>query len=120
MSLTGQRIGQYEVLELLGVGGMAEVYKAYQPQLDRYVAIKFIRPDLSKDQQFRARFEREAKAIAHLSHGAIVHVYDFGEQNGRYYLVMEFIAGGTLKKHLAELQATGKTMARSDARSIVQ
>lgn len=108
--LTGQTIGPYRLVEKLGTGGMAEVYKAYQPRLDRYVAIKFIRPEFAADEGFRSRFEREAKAIARLSHPNIVHIYDFGEEGNLYYLVMEYIDGGTLKERLAVLNSAGETM----------
>ena len=101
--LTGQTVGQYRLVQKLGEGGMAEVYKAYQPRLDRYVAIKFIRPELAVDSHFRARFEHEARAIARLSHGNIVHIYDFGDEDKRYFLVMEFVEGQTLKDYLQKL-----------------
>lgn len=101
--LTGQTVGQYRLVQKLGEGGMAEVYKAYQPRLDRYVAIKFIRPELAVDSHFRARFEHEARAIARLSHGNIVHIYDFGDEDRRYFLVMEFVEGQTLKDYLQKL-----------------
>ena len=104
--LTGQTIGQYRLVQKLGEGGMAQVYKAYQPRLDRYVALKFIRPELAVDAHFRARFEQEARAIARLSHGHIVHIYDFGEEEKRYFLVMEFVEGQTLKEHLQALHKT--------------
>jgi len=89
---------------------MAEVYKAYQPRLEREVALKFIRPELATDVEFRGRFEHEAQAIARLSHPNIVHVYDFGEEGNRYYLVMEYIPGQTLKERLEALRIVGKTM----------
>lgn len=82
----------------------------YQSRLDRYVAIKFIRPEFAADEGFRSRFEREAKAIARLSHPNIVHIYDFGEEGNLYYLVMEYIDGGTLKERLAVLNSAGETM----------
>ncbi len=66
--LTGQTIGAYRLIAKLGEGGMAEVYKAYQPRLEREVALKFIRPELAAEAEFRGRFEHEAQAIARLSH----------------------------------------------------
>lgn len=99
--LTGQPIGNFQIVEKLGEGGMAEVYKAYQPSLERFVAIKFIHPLLATQADFRPRFEQEAKLLARLNHPHIVHVYDFGEAQGRLYLVMEYVSGGTLKEFLA-------------------
>ena len=79
--LSGQTIGKYRVVEHLGRGGMAEVYKAYQPNLDRYVALKLMHAFLAADQDFIARFEREAKNVAALRHPNIVQVYDFDVHN---------------------------------------
>lgn len=118
--LTGQTIGQYRLVRKLGVGGMAEVYQAYQPRLDRYVALKFIRPELAIESNFRARFEQEARAIAKLSHGNVVHIYDFGEDNHRYYLVMEYVEGKTLKDHLQKLDKQDKWVSFSEAIDIVK
>lgn len=117
--LTGQTIGSYRLVEKLGAGGMAEVYKSYQPRLDRYVAIKFIRPELAVDTGFRTRFEQEARAIARLSHSNIVHIYDFGEEDRRYFLVMEFIEGQTLKSYLQEQFNSGRQVPLTLAISII-
>ncbi|MEJ5309566.1 MAG: protein kinase [Anaerolineae bacterium] len=117
--LVGQTIGAYRVIAKLGEGGMAEVYKAYQPRLEREVALKFIRPELAANAEFRGRFEHEAKAIACLSHPNIVHIYDFGEEGNRYYLVMEYIPGVTLKERLEALHAAGKTMDWNEACRII-
>src|SRR5574341_1163974 len=105
--LTGQTVGAYQVVEKLGEGGMAEIYKAYQPSLERFVALKFIRPELAEQEGFRPRFEQEAKLLARLSHPNILHVYDFGEAEGRLYLVMEYIAGGTLRDRLRAARESG-------------
>jgi len=99
-SLEGQTLGKYRVLEPLGRGGMARVYRAYHPQLDRYVAIKVLRSDLVDDEEFLARFRREAQAVATLRHPNIVQVYDFDVQDGIYYMVMELLEGDTLKARL--------------------
>ncbi len=117
--LMGQAIGAYRLIAKLGEGGMAEVYKAYQPRLEREVALKFIRPELAADAEFRGRFEHEAQAIARLSHPNIVHVYDFGEEGTRYYLVMEYVPGQTLKGRLESLRAAGKTMDWDEACRII-
>lgn len=101
-SLEGQTLGKYRVLEPLGAGGMARVYRAYHPQLDRYVAIKVLRSDLTDDEEFLARFQREARAVAGLRHPHIVQVYDFDVQDSLYYMVMELLEGDTLKVRLAD------------------
>ncbi|MBK7317916.1 bifunctional serine/threonine-protein kinase/formylglycine-generating enzyme family protein [Candidatus Villigracilis affinis] len=99
-NIIGQSLGRYQILEQLGEGGMATVYKAYDTRLDRYVAIKVIRNDLFGPtllERMLKRFEREAKALAKLSHPNIVKVLDYGEHNGAPYLVLEYLPGGTLK-----------------------
>ncbi len=75
----GKTLGQYRVLEQIGAGGMATVYKAYQPSVDRYVAIKVLPPQFSQDEQFVKRFQREAHAVAKLEHAHILPVFDYGE-----------------------------------------
>jgi len=99
-NLIGQSLGRYHILEQLGEGGMATVYKAYDTRLERDVALKIIRrgafpPDML--DQILARFIREAKSLARLSHPNIVKVHDFGDYEGEPYLVMEYLHGGTLK-----------------------
>ncbi len=89
---------QLEILELLGQGGMGMVYKARQPQLDRFVALKLLSPELAKDPAFAERFSREAKALAKLNHPNIVSVYDFGTAGGYYFFVMEFVDGMNLSQ----------------------
>ena len=100
MDLSGATLGQYEIINQLGLGGMATVYKARQPSLDRYVAIKVLKADLAKSSGFVARFEREARAIARLRHRNILTVFDYGHENDLFYLVMEYVAAGTLKERL--------------------
>jgi tRNA A-37 threonylcarbamoyl transferase component Bud32 len=94
------RFPQLEILELLGQGGMGAVYKARQPQLDRLVAVKILRPELSQDPAFIERFTREARALAKLSHANIVAVYDFGQVSGFCYFVMEYVDGINLRQAL--------------------
>jgi eukaryotic-like serine/threonine-protein kinase len=101
--LTGQSIGRYQILSKLGEGGMAVVYKARDTRLDRDVALKLIRVDQFAPAMMGhilARFEREAKSLARLSHNSIVRVYDYGEHDGAPYLVLEFCGGGDLKQRL--------------------
>jgi eukaryotic-like serine/threonine-protein kinase len=92
--LTGYMIGRYHVVSRLGTGGMATVYKAHDTRLGRYVAMKFIRTDVIQDETFVKRFDREAKALARLSHPNIVRILDYGDYEGMPYLVMEYITGG--------------------------
>src|SRR5271165_5595794 len=95
-NLIGQRIGQYEIIGMLGTGGMAHVYRARQESMARDVVIKVIRPNLTQDEQFLERFNREAHIVASLSHPHILKVFDYGQQNETFYLVMELVAGGSL------------------------
>src|SRR5579885_2139868 len=99
-ALVGKKLGSLEVVEQIGQGGMATVYKAYQPALDRFVAIKVLPAAYAKDHTFMERFVREARSIAKLYHPHILPVHDFGEQDGTTYIVMEYVAGGTLKRRL--------------------
>ena len=104
--LTGLIIGRYKIIESLGVGGMATVYKAFDERLERYVALKAIRTDVFGAgllPEILARFEREAKALARLTHPHIVKVYDYGEHEGMPYLVMEYLPGGTLRKYAGQM-----------------
>lgn len=95
----GQMINdRYEIIKSIGEGGMANVYLAYDTILDRRVAIKVLRGDLSNDEKFVRRFQREALSASSLSHPNIVEMYDVGEDNGIYYIVMEYIEGKTLKQ----------------------
>ncbi len=95
----GQKINdRYEVIKSIGEGGMANVYLAYDTILDRRVAVKVLRGDLSNDEKFVRRFQREALSASSLSHPNIVEMYDVGEDNGIYYIVMEYIEGKTLKQ----------------------
>jgi len=88
---------QLEVMECLGRGGMGVVYKARQPRLNRFVALKILAPNRQQDPQFAERFIREAQALAKLNHPNIVTVFDFGEADGMYYLLMEYVDGMTLR-----------------------
>ena len=99
MITKGQKINdRYEIIQTIGEGGMANVYLARDVILDRYVAIKILRGDLAGDEKFVRRFQREALAASSLSHPNIVEMYDVGEDNGMYYIVMEYIEGKTLKQ----------------------
>lgn len=100
--LSGQKFGQYELRERLGRGGMAEVYKAYQASMDRFVAVKVMLGHLAEDEQFVERFKREAQAVGKLRHGNIVQVFDFGVEQDVYYMVMEYIQGKNLKSYIQQ------------------
>lgn len=101
MLTRGQKINdRYEIIKTIGEGGMANVYLANDTILDRKVAIKVLRGDLSNDEKFIRRFKREALSVSNLSHPNIVEVYDVGEEEGNYYIVMEYIDGKTLKQLL--------------------
>jgi len=97
---TGTRVGPYEVLSLVGVGGMGEVYKARDSRLDRIVAIKLLRTDVAGRADRRARFDKEARAISALSHPHICALYDVGDDNGQPFIVMEYLEGETLDDRL--------------------
>ncbi|HEY6051349.1 MAG TPA: protein kinase [Thermoanaerobaculia bacterium] len=103
MSLSsGSRLGPYQIVEAIGAGGMGEVYKALDTRLERTVAIKVVPDHLSKDEDVRQRFEREAKTISSLSHPHICALYDVGSQDGVEFLVMEFLEGETLTDRLSK------------------
>ena len=91
---------RYEILSKVGSGGMSDVYKAKCHKLNRYVAIKVLKSEFSEDRNFVSKFRAEAQAAAALSHPNIVNIYDVGEENGLYYIVMELVEGITLKKYI--------------------
>ena len=90
--LVGQTLGQYTIIEQIGEGGMASVFKAYQPGLNREVALKVLPPHFAKKKNFTARFKREAEAIGNLHHPNILPVYDSGQDEGYSYIAMRYIA----------------------------
>src|SRR2546422_464553 len=96
----GTRLGSYEIVAPLGAGGMGEVYRAKDIKLDRQVAVKVLPERLANDPQALARFEREAKAVAALSHPNILAIYDFGANQGITYAVTELLEGETLRSRL--------------------
>ena len=97
----GARLGPYEILAPLGAGGMGEVFRARDTRLDRQVAIKVLPSSLADNEQFRARFEREAKTISQLNHPNICTLYDVGHEDGVSYLVMELLEGESLAERLS-------------------
>jgi ligand-binding sensor domain-containing protein/tRNA A-37 threonylcarbamoyl transferase component Bud32 len=105
-NLVGQNLGPYRILEQVGAGGMATVYKAYHAAMDRYVAIKVLPEHLARDPNFHARFQREARTIARLEHRSILPVHDAGEDNGVPYMVMRYTNSGDLGALIARGQLT--------------
>src|SRR5436305_2065112 len=103
--------GRYELEQLLGRGGMSEVYRAHDRELGRRVALKLLAPDADT-----ARFEREARAVAALAHPNVTQLYDYGEDDGRPYMVLEYVPGGTLEERLAK--AGGRPLPDEEARVI--
>jgi serine/threonine protein kinase len=116
--LIGTMLGNYRIIAPLGQGGMARVYRAYQENLDREVAIKVLPPWYAADRNFVERFRLEARLIARLSHPNIVTVHDADEAAGHLYIVMQLVDGGTLKQRLDQLQAQGQTMSPTEIVSI--
>jgi serine/threonine-protein kinase len=99
-NLTGRQLGAYQIVAPLGEGGMAAVYKAYHPAMERYVALKVLPRHFADDPQFMARFQREAKLLAQLQHPHILPVFDYGQAEGYTYIVMPFVPSGTLTDSL--------------------
>ena len=98
MNLVGRVIGnRYEIIEKIGEGGMATVYKAKCNILKRYVAVKVLRDEFTTDEEFIKRFNTEAQSAASLTHPNIVSIYDVGHEENIYYIVMELVQGKTLK-----------------------
>ncbi|HAD19597.1 MAG TPA: serine/threonine protein kinase, partial [Lachnospiraceae bacterium] len=91
---------RYEIVGKVGVGGMADVYKAKDATLDRYVAIKVLKQEFCEDMNFVTKFRTEAQSAASLEHPNIVNIYDVGSENGIYYIVMEYVEGITLKEYI--------------------
>ena len=93
----GQMLGPYRIINQIGQGGMATVYKAYQPSMDRNVAVKVLPGQLAQSPEFTQRFQQEARIIARLEHAHILPVFDYGESEGISYFVMRYLEAGTLK-----------------------
>ncbi|MBE2221724.1 MAG: serine/threonine protein kinase [Anaerolineae bacterium] len=109
-SLEGQKLGKYTILEPLGSGGMARVYRAYHAKLDRYVAVKVLRSDLVDDPMFLSRFKQEAQAVAALRHPNIIQVFDFDVEDDLYYMVMELLDGDSLHTRLNDYRIRNDQM----------
>src|SRR6266576_6164123 len=107
---------QLEILAFIGKGGMGAVYKARQPALDRFVALKILPPQVASGPGFAERFNREARALARLNHPNIVAVYEFGQANGMPFFIMEFVDGPNLR----QLERTGKLSPREALQIVPQ
>src|SRR3990172_12493243 len=118
--LVGKTLGKYQVVERIGRGGMAEVYKAFQPGLERYVAIKVLHGYLTDDPTFLGRFRREAQSVAALRHPNIVQVFDFDVQDDNAYMVMELLEGVTLKSLLDQRFRAGQSLELSEVLHIME
>lgn len=115
----GQTLGgRYKIEDLLGQGGMSAVYRAYDPNLKRVVAVKLVHSHLSSDQEFVKRFEEEASVVASLRHPNIVQVFDFNTDQGINYMVMEFVPGETLQERLKRLNESNRRMSLDEALKI--
>jgi serine/threonine protein kinase len=120
-ALAGQQWGQYELRELIGMGGMGAVYRAYQPNLQRSVALKLLPPSIGSESSYAERFKREAQTAARLEHAHIVPVYDYGNQGGIFYVVMRMLTGGSLSQRLEHAEQTdGKLPALSETAEVLK
>lgn len=127
--LVGKQLGEYEIIEHIGHGAVSDVYKAYQPKLDRYVAIKVLSPLFAEEPAFRERFTREARAVAQLDHPNILPVYDFDQQGDLVYIVMQYVDAGSLADMMGRplplnfvlhiLEQVGEALAYAHSRGIV-
>jgi len=117
-NLIGARLGGYEIQAQIGTGGMASVYRGFDSNLQRAVAIKVLSPMTATLPEFTNRFRQEARLIASLRHPNIVHVYDFGEQDGLTYMVQELLPGPTLEHRLIDAATQGIQLSREDILSI--
>ncbi|MBZ0274841.1 MAG: serine/threonine protein kinase, partial [Anaerolineae bacterium] len=101
-SLVGRKLGKYDIIELLGRGGMATVYKGRQSEIDRFVAVKVLPPHPGQDPQFIERFQLEARTIARLQHPHILPLYDYGMQDDILYLATAYVSGGSLEDRIKQ------------------
>lgn len=111
-NLTGRQFGPYQIVAPLGEGGMAAVYKAYQPSMERHVALKVLPQQMAQSKEFTARFKREARLLAQLQHPHILPVFDYGESDGFTYIVMPFVQSGTLSDLLKSRRMTNPEIRR--------
>jgi serine/threonine-protein kinase len=118
--LIGTILGSYEIIEAIGEGGMARIYKGFHTELNRYAAIKVINWGLQEDPAFTERFRREAQAIASLRHPNVVQIYDFGKHSSGYFMAMEFIEGNDLAVQLRQSKTTHKLLSHETVLRIIK
>jgi serine/threonine protein kinase len=118
-SLEKHQFGRYKIVKQIGRGSMSTVYLAIDPLLSREVAVKVIHPQLSRQPGFIKRFEREAMALARLDHPSILDIYDMGEVDRLYYMVIQYLSGGTLKERLKALKASNEFMPLQEVNRIL-
>ena len=116
----GTVLGSYEIVEAVGEGGMARIYKGYHAELKRYAAIKVVNWGLQEDPEFTERFRREAQAIASLRHPNIVQIFDFGQYHGGYFMAMEFIDGTDLARHLHQMGKDQTLLSETEITTIMK
>lgn len=119
-NLVGQTLGRYKITSLLGQGGMGAVYKARDDTLKRDVAIKVMSPQFARMTSFQERFLQEARTVARISHPGVVQVYDFGQEEGQLFIVMEFIPGKNLSQAMEELRSRNAWFTLSEAVEIIR
>ncbi len=117
--LIGTRLGNYEIQSLIGSGGSAHVYRAFDHNLQRSVAIKMLSSNTASQHDFGKRFAQEARLVAQLNHPNIVYVYDYGQHDTYSYMVQELLPGPTLAEHLNSLRANGESLNRDAVLDIV-
>ena len=117
-SFIGQMFGKYRIEALVGDGGMGTVYRAYDTDLERPIALKLMHAHYARQPEFRARLRQEALTAAKLDHPSIVKIYDFADTPGGAYIAMEFISGGSLRSHLQRLQARQRYLPLAQALQI--
>ena len=117
MPVEGTPFGRYQLIELIGRGGMGEVWRAYDSQIDRVVALKMLLSNLSEDPEFEQRFRREVRAAARLDDRHVVPIYDFGEIDGRLYVTMRLIAGTDYTACSTTVRSRRHARLRSSSRS---
>lgn len=120
MNLVGTRLGDYELRSVIGSGGMATVYRAFDHNLQRDVAIKVLSEEAAAQPGFAQRFRQEARLVARLRHPNVVHVYDFGAQDQVFYMVQELLPGPTLAERISECAAQGRALPRAEILSVVR
>src|SRR5258706_9952101 len=124
VDVLGMRLGRYEVRDRLGIGGMAAVYRAWDMNLERLVAVKVLHDHLAAETGFKERFEREAKVVARLSHPNIVQIFDYDATQIKgspvYYMVMAYITGHSLKDIMDERQAAGSKLTMPEVANVLR